>query len=72
MNSPSLKFKPMSLDDFEDLLADQPDDDRWELIGGRVVRMTIGARWEHNRIIGNLHFELLSLAGEEFALSRLH
>jgi Uma2 family endonuclease len=48
----------MSLDDFEDLLADQPDDERWELIGGRVVRMTIGARWEHNRIIGNLHFEL--------------
>ena len=54
MNRPSLQFKPMSLDDFEELLADQPEDERWELIGGRVVRMMVGARWEHNRIINNL------------------
>ena len=44
----------MSLDDFEDLLADAPEDERWELISGRVVRMMVGARWEHNRIINNL------------------
>ena len=44
----------MSLDDFEELLADCPDDERWELISGRVVRMMVGARWEHNRIISNL------------------
>ena len=46
--------KPMSLDDFEDLLADQPEDERWELICGRVVRMMVGARWEHNLIVGNI------------------
>ena len=54
MNRPSPQFKPMSLDDFEELLADAPDDERWELINGRVVRMMVGARWEHNRIINNL------------------
>jgi Uma2 family endonuclease len=44
----------MSLDDFEELLADKPADERWELIGGRVVRMMVGARWEHHFIIANL------------------
>jgi hypothetical protein len=28
----------MSLDDFEELLPDKPADEKWELIGGRVVR----------------------------------
>ncbi len=58
MNSPNLALKPMSLDDFEELLADQPEDERWELIGGRVVRMMVGARWEHGRIVSNLHYQL--------------
>ena len=44
----------MSLDDFEDLLADQPEDERWELICGRVVRMMVGGRWVHNLIVGNI------------------
>lgn len=47
-------FQYMDLDDFEELLADKPDDEKWELIGGRVVRLMVGARWEHNIIIGNL------------------
>ena len=51
MNRPALKAPLMSLDDFEELLADAPEDERWELISGRVVRMMVGARWEHNRII---------------------
>lgn len=54
MNHPALQFEIMSLDDFDELLADCPEDERWELISGRVVRMMVGARWEHNRIIGNL------------------
>ena len=54
MNRPALKSQKMSLDDFEELLADAPEDERWELIRGRVVRMMVGARWEHNRIINNL------------------
>lgn len=54
MNRPALKPPLMSLDDFEELLADQPADERWELIAGRVVRMMVGARWEHNRILSNL------------------
>ena len=58
MNRPAPQFKPMSLDDFDELLADQPDDERWELINGRVIRMMVGARWEHNRIISNLAYGL--------------
>ncbi len=54
MTLPLLQTKSMSLDDFEDLLADQPEDERWELICGRVVRMMVGARWEHNRICNNI------------------
>jgi Uma2 family endonuclease len=54
MNRHSPQFEYMSLDDFEELLADKPADERWELIGGRVVRMMVGARWEHNFIIQNL------------------
>lgn len=58
MPYPAMQFKPLSLDDFEELLADQPEGERWELIDGRVVRMMVGARWEHNRIIHNLSYEL--------------
>lgn len=54
MNRPAQSAPLMSLDDFEELLADAPDDERWELISGRVVRMMVGTRWEHNRIISNL------------------
>lgn len=50
----------MSLDDFEELLADAPEDERWELISGRVVRMMVGARWEHNQIITNLNIALVN------------
>jgi Uma2 family endonuclease len=54
MNKQTLQFEYMSLDDFEEMLADKPADERWELIGGRVVRMMVGARWEHNYIAGNI------------------
>ncbi len=60
MTKPTLPFETMDLDDFEELLADQPDDERWELINGRVVRMMVGARWEHNRIITNLNVGLVN------------
>ena len=54
MNKQTLQFEYMSLDDFEEMLADKPDNERWELIGGRVVRMMVGARWEHSYISSNL------------------
>lgn len=47
-------FEYMALGDFEDLLADKPIDEKWELIGGRVVRAPAGARWEHRRIVQNV------------------
>jgi Uma2 family endonuclease len=48
------EFEYMSLDDFEEMLADKPRSERWELIGGRLVKMMVGARWEHHLIIQNL------------------
>lgn len=54
MSQRSEPYPYMALDDFEELLADKPDDERWELIGGRVVRMMVGARWEHHIIIQNI------------------
>ena len=48
------RYDYMDVDDFEELLADMPHDERWELIGGRVVKMMVGARWQHNVIIQNL------------------
>lgn len=58
MGNASEQFEMMSLDDFEELLADKPRNERWELIGGRVVRMMVGARWEHARIVQNIAFAL--------------
>lgn len=45
----------MDLDDFEELLADKPENEKWELIGGRVVRLMVGARWTHHRIVQNIN-----------------
>ena len=53
-------FKYMDLDDFEELLLDKPADEKWELIGGRVVRGMVGARWEHHEIVQNVNFALRS------------
>ena len=54
MGNASDQFEMMNLDDFEEMLADKPRNERWELIGGRVVRMMVGARWEHNFIVQNI------------------
>jgi len=53
-------FEYMALDDFEELLADKPADEKWELIGGRVIRMMVGARWEHKRIVQNITSAMLT------------
>jgi Uma2 family endonuclease len=53
-------FEYMSFDDFEEALLDKPEHERWELIGGRVIRGMVGARWEHNRIVGNVFAALLT------------
>jgi hypothetical protein len=34
----------MSLDDFEEMLADKPAHAKWESINGRVIRGMVGAR----------------------------
>jgi Uma2 family endonuclease len=54
----SLEFERATVDEFEAMLADKPESEVWELIGGRVVRGMVGARIEHQRIIGNIDFAL--------------
>ena len=54
------EYEYMSFDDFEEALADKPRNERWELIGGRVVRLMVGARWEHAAIVRNIAFGLES------------
>ncbi len=60
MNRPDPRYEYMTLDEFEEMLPDKPADERWELIGGRVIRMMVGARWEHHRLCANLDFALSS------------
>ncbi len=50
MNRPAPKPPLMSLNDSEERLADQPDDERWGLLAGCIVRMMVDPRWEHNTI----------------------
>ncbi len=54
------QFDYMDLDDFEELLADKPRDERWELIDRRVVKLMVGARWEHHLLIQNINFAMQS------------
>jgi Uma2 family endonuclease len=50
----------MDLDDFEDFVLDKPEDQKWELINGHVVRSMVGARLQHHQIIQNVNFALRS------------
>jgi Uma2 family endonuclease len=44
----------VSLADFEEMLADKPEGEKWELIDGRVYKSMVGAAWEHAFIIDNI------------------
>jgi hypothetical protein len=44
MNSTIRKAERISLDDFEELLLDRPEDEKWELIDGVLVKGMVGAR----------------------------
>jgi len=54
IGKPALEFEYMTLDDFEEALLDKPENEKWELIGGRVIRGMVGARIEHQRIVRNI------------------
>jgi Uma2 family endonuclease len=54
-------FPYMAFDDFEEMLADKPEHEKWELIGGRVVKMMVAARWEHHAIVRNIQVFLSNL-----------
>jgi Uma2 family endonuclease len=58
MNSAIRKPERMSLDDFEELLLNRPEEEKWELIDGVLVKGMVGARVEHHVIISNIDYAL--------------
>jgi Uma2 family endonuclease len=52
------QFEYATSDAFEAMIAAMPADEKWELVGGRVIRAMVGARIEHHRIIGNVDIVL--------------
>jgi len=58
MNRPNPGYDHTAVEDFEEMLPDRPGDETWQLIGGRVVAMAAGGRWEHHQIVGNLQLAL--------------
>ena len=63
-------YEYMSFDDFEEALADKPRNERWELIGGRVVKLMVGARWEHGLIVQNIA-RRINRVGDEWSSLKL-
>ena len=48
----------MALDDFEEFVLNMPEDEKWELIDGRVMKAVVGARISHNIIAHNVSVAL--------------
>ena len=44
----------ISLAEFEEMLLEKPEHEKWELIDGRVYRSMVGARIEHHRLVRNI------------------
>ncbi len=65
-------FEWMSLDDFEEMLPDKPEHEKWELINGRVIRGMVGARWEHHVIIDNMGFAITAHLRKEALPCRVY
>jgi len=63
MPNRGLTFQTMSADDFEELILDMPADEKWELIGGRVIRGMVGASWERLDALRGLGAEISAVCG---------
>ena len=50
----------LSIADFDELLFERPEDEKWELIGGQLVKGMVGSIVEHHLIIENVSFVLSS------------
>ncbi len=56
----ALKRQRLSLADFDEMLLDKPEDEKWELIGGQLIKGMVGAIHKHHLIIDNVSFALSS------------
>ncbi|MDX2258041.1 MAG: Uma2 family endonuclease [Hyphomicrobiaceae bacterium] len=48
----------IDLADFDEMLLNKPEEEKWELIDGRIIKSMVGARWEHHLIVSNIQFAL--------------
>lgn len=55
---PVQKQRRIDVADFEEMLLNKPEHEKWELIDGRVIKSMIGARWGHHEIVSNIDFAL--------------
>jgi Uma2 family endonuclease len=51
---PLTKSDRITLADFEEMLIDRPEHEKWELIDGTIYKSMVGAAWEHHVIIDNI------------------
>ena len=56
----ALKQPRIRLDDFDGMLLHKPNDEKWELVEGRILKSMVGARWGHHSIISNIDFAVSS------------
>ena len=54
-HSTAIVAERITLAEFEEMLLEKPEHEKWELIDGRVYRSMVGARIEHHDIVSNIH-----------------
>lgn len=55
---PAYKTPRLSVSDFDEMLLDKPEDEKWELIGGQLIKGMSGAVVQHHVIIDNVSIAL--------------
>ncbi len=58
MIRPQRRPPRIALSDFEEMLFNRPEEEKWELIDGRIIKSMVGARWEHHEIVSNIQLAL--------------
>ncbi len=50
----AIKEPRIRIDDFDGMRLHKPDDEKWELVEGRILKSMVGARWGHKQIVLNI------------------
>lgn len=61
MNYPMMKPRRLTVDEFRELEAQSPEDERWELINGVIYKSMAGGTRAHNIIVQNVASSLMTM-----------